>query len=145
MILKKIKGIWVPLLAVVIWEILVRSGKINPQILPAPSAVLIRWYQYILPTEVHEPAQMSYVKWMFSGEFFGDTWASFHRVFIGCLIGTCLALPLGLVMGASTKVYDYFNPLIQVLRPIPPIAYIPLSILWFGLGNPPAIFLIALQ
>jgi NitT/TauT family transport system permease protein len=37
-----------------------------------------------------------------------------------------------------------FNPLIQVLRPIPPIAYIPLSILWFGLGNPPAIFLISI-
>jgi NitT/TauT family transport system permease protein len=36
------------------------------------------------------------------------------------------------------------NPLVQLLRPIPPIAYIPLSMLWFGLGNPPAIFLIAI-
>jgi NitT/TauT family transport system permease protein len=35
-------------------------------------------------------------------------------------------------------VYAWFNPLVQLLRPIPPIAYIPLSILWFGLGNPPA-------
>ena len=37
-----------------------------------------------------------------------------------------------------------FNPLVQLLRPIPPIAYIPLAILWFGLGNPPAFFLISL-
>jgi len=55
-----------------------------------------------------------------------------------------LALPLGLLMGAKPAVYRWFDPMIQVLRPIPPIAYIPLSILWFGLGNPPAIFLIAI-
>jgi NitT/TauT family transport system permease protein len=47
-------------------------------------------------------------------------------------------------MGANGKVYKLFDPLLQVLRPIPPIAYIPLAILWFGLGNPPAIFLISL-
>jgi NitT/TauT family transport system permease protein len=40
--------------------------------------------------------------------------------------------------------YAWLNPLMQVLRPIPPIAYIPLAILWFGLGNAPAFFLIAL-
>lgn len=140
----RLKGIWVPLVAVLIWEGLVRAGFINPQVLPAPSAVLIRWYQYLLPTEAYDGTNMSYAKWIFSGELFGDVWASFQRVFIGCLIGTVLALPLGLLMGASAKVYEYFNPLVQVLRPIPPIAYIPLSILWFGLGNPPAIFLIAL-
>jgi len=48
------------------------------------------------------------------------------------------------MMGASPRVYAWLNPLAQVLRPIPPIAYIPLAILWFGLGNPPAIFLIAI-
>ena len=53
-----------------------------------------------------------------------------------------MALLLGLLMGASQRIYALFNPMMQVLRPIPPIAYIPLSILWFGLGNPPAIFLI---
>jgi NitT/TauT family transport system permease protein len=47
-------------------------------------------------------------------------------------------------MGARPLVHDLFNPLLQILRPIPPIAYIPLAILWFGLGNPPAYFLIAL-
>ena len=47
-------------------------------------------------------------------------------------------------MGACRYIYDFFNPMLQVLRPIPPIAFIPLSILWFGLGNPPAIFLISL-
>jgi NitT/TauT family transport system permease protein len=62
---------------------------------------------------------------------------------VGFAVGACLALPLGLLMGASPRIYNWLNPLVQVLRPIPPIAYIPLAILWFGLGNPPAIFLIA--
>jgi NitT/TauT family transport system permease protein len=47
-------------------------------------------------------------------------------------------------MGASRTAYGLMNPILQVLRPIPPIAYIPLAILWFGLGNPPAFFLISL-
>ena len=47
-------------------------------------------------------------------------------------------------MGAKPRVYELFNPMLQILRPIPPIAFIPLAILWFGLGNPPAFFLISL-
>ena len=139
----KIKGIWLPLILTLFWELLIRSGKINPQVLPAPSAVFVRWYQYLIPAEKFDPAQMSYVKWMFSGELIGDLWASFYRVFLGFAIGAGLALPIGLLMGASNKIYDYCNPTFQILRPIPPIAFIPLAILWFGLGNPPAVFVFA--
>ncbi|MBO9668233.1 MAG: ABC transporter permease [Bdellovibrio sp.] len=143
--LTRIKGIWVPLLVVAIWEAVVRVGWVNPQVLPAPSAVIVRWYQYLMPQEAYDPASgVSKFSWMFSGELVHDMWASFYRVILGCVIGGVLALPIGLLMGASNRVYDYLNPLIQVLRPIPPIAYIPLAILWFGLGNPPAVFLIAL-
>ncbi|MFM9709868.1 ABC transporter permease, partial [Streptomyces galilaeus] len=78
---------------------------------------------------------------IFSGELPLDAVASLYRVFVGFAVGAGLALPIGLAMGASRKIYDLANPLVQVLRPIPPIAYIPLSMLWFGLGNPPAIFL----
>lgn len=140
----RLKGILVPAVAIIVWEFIVRVGWVNPQVLPSPSAVLIRWYHYLLPLQPYDPAQGSYVSWMFSGELIHDTIASFYRVAVGFIIGAVLALPLGLLMGSSKAGYDYFNPLIQVLRPIPPIAYIPLSILWFGLGNPPAIFLIAL-
>jgi NitT/TauT family transport system permease protein len=119
-------------------------GYVNPLILPAPSAVLVRWYQYLAPMEPYDPAKMSYAVWVFSGELIHDAYASLYRVVVGFLIGAGLALPLGLAMGANEKVYKFFDPLLQVLRPIPPIAYIPLAILWFGLGNPPAIFLITL-
>jgi NitT/TauT family transport system permease protein len=82
--------------------------------------------------------------WYFSGELLHDTLGSMYRVVVGFAIGAGLALPLGLLMGSSRLMYAWLNPLMQVLRPIPPIAYIPLAILWFGLGNAPALFLIAL-
>ncbi len=69
---------------------------------------------------------------------------SLFRVGVGFAIGAGLALPLGLLMGAKSAIHDLMNPIVQILRPIPPIAFIPLSILWFGLGNPPAFFLISL-
>lgn len=142
--MKKLKGIWVPAIVLIVWQIVVQMGWVNPQILPSPWAVLKRWGEYASPLEPFDPATGSYIKWLFSGEMIADLLSSLYRVVMGFLIGAGLALPLGLLMGASNTIYDYTNPLIQVLRPIPPIAYIPLSILWFGLGNPPAIFLIAL-
>ena len=86
----------------------------------------------------------SWLAWAISGELILDATGSMYRVVVGFVVGAGLALPLGLVMGASPRVYAWLNPLAQVLRPIPPIAYIPLAILWFGLGNPPAIFLISI-
>ncbi|HZV55999.1 MAG TPA: ABC transporter permease, partial [Rhodocyclaceae bacterium] len=79
-----------------------------------------------------------------SGELPADAVGSLYRVLVGFAVGAVLALPLGLLMGASQRVYALMNPLVQILRPIPPIAYIPLAIVWFGLGNPPSVFLIVL-
>jgi NitT/TauT family transport system permease protein len=139
-----LRGIAIPATAVAVWQFLSTKGYVNPLILPAPSAVLARWYQYLAPMEAYYPAKMSYAAWVFSGELIHDAYASLYRVVVGFLIGGGLALPMGLAMGANERIYRYFDPLLQVLRPIPPIAYIPLAILWFGLGNPPAIFLISL-
>jgi NitT/TauT family transport system permease protein len=139
-----LRGVAIPATAVAVWQFLSMQGYVNPLILPAPSAVLVRWYQYLAPMEPYDPAKMAYAVWVFSGELIHDAYASLYRVVVGFLIGAGLALPLGLAMGANEKVYKFLDPLLQVLRPIPPIAYIPLAILWFGLGNPPAIFLISL-
>lgn len=141
---RHLQGYLVPFAVLAIWQWISTSGWVSPLILPAPTAVLARWIAYLLPLQSFDPQQMSYLTWFFSGELLHDAAASFFRVMTGFMIGTGLALPLGLAMGASERVYKLFNPLIQVLRPIPPIAFIPLSILWFGLGNPPAFFLITL-
>jgi len=139
-----LQGLLVPITLLALWQWLSSQAIINPQILPTPVAVLTKWWEYLMPTAAFDPAKSSYVAWFFSGELIHDAYASLYRVVTGFLLGAVLALPLGLMMGANDRIYKMFNPLIQVLRPIPPIAFIPLSILWFGLGNPPAIFLIVI-
>lgn len=135
-------GLLVPAVLLLLWQWLSSQAIVNPMILPAPTRVLAKWWEYLMPTQAYDPATSGYVAWLFSGEMIHDAYASLYRVVVGFLLGAVLALPLGLLMGANDRIYRLFNPLIQILRPIPPIAFIPLSILWFGLGNPPAIFLI---
>ncbi len=139
-----IRSAVVPAVIVLTWEALSRAGVINPMILPAPSRVLLRWIDYLKPLKPYDPAAGSWLAWAISGELPSDAASSLYRVGMGFLIGTGLALVLGLAMGASNAAYAYLNPVLQLLRPIPPIAYVPLAILWFGLGNPPAFFLISL-
>ncbi|MDI4632114.1 ABC transporter permease [Pelomonas sp. V22] len=135
-------GFVVPVVLIAIWQAAASMELVNSHVLPSPWAVLTRWVAYLLPQTPY--ADGNWLAWAVSGELIKDSLGSLYRVAVGFLIGAGLALPLGLAMGASQTVYAWLNPLTQVLRPIPPIAYIPLSILWFGLGNPPAIFLIAI-
>lgn len=76
----------------------------------------------------------------------GTLWAhiaaSLMRVGAGFLLATCVAVPLGLVMGRAPVVYATLNPVFQMLRPISPIAWIPIAILWLGVGNASPVFLI---
>jgi NitT/TauT family transport system permease protein len=138
-------GLVVPAVVIAVWQLVAHKGWVNPQVLPSPLAVVTKWIEYLLPLQARDVAGgQSWLGWALSGELIHDSLGSLYRVVVGFVIGGGLALPIGLSMGASTRVYAWLNPLVQLLRPIPPIAYIPLSILWFGLGNPPAVFLIAL-
>jgi NitT/TauT family transport system permease protein len=139
-------GMVVPVVALGIWQWVAMNGWVNEHVLPSPLEVARKWLAYLLPLQEFKDytGDGGWWSWAFSGELIVDALGSLYRVVVGFLIGAGLALPLGLAMGASATVYAWFNPLVQLLRPIPPIAYIPLSILWFGLGNPPAVFLIAL-
>jgi NitT/TauT family transport system permease protein len=70
--------------------------------------------------------------------------ASLFRVTWGFLLAAVLAIPIGLAIGLSRRAEMAINPIIQVLRPISPLAWIPIAILWFGVGDISAIFLIFL-
>lgn len=70
--------------------------------------------------------------------------ASLFRVTWGFFLGVLVGVPLGLLLGWSVWAFQAFNPLLQVLRPISPIAWIPLAILWFGVTDTAPIFLIFL-
>ena len=68
--------------------------------------------------------------------------ASLLRVGTGFGLAACVAVPLGLWMGWVRGAYQTLNPIFQILRPISPIAWIPIAILWFGVGDASPIYLI---
>ena len=71
--------------------------------------------------------------------------ASLYRVTVGYYAAVVTAVPLGLILGRWRLGQQAFNALIQFLRPISPLAWIPLAVLWFGIGDRPAVFLIFLS
>lgn len=76
------------------------------------------------------------------GSLYRHIGASLMRVGTGFLLAVCVAVPLGLWMGWVRGAYSTLNPIFQILRPISPIAWIPIAILWFGVGNASPIYLI---
>lgn len=110
--------------------------------------ISVVWLPRVDPTLVTllpPPSEVARAAWelSLSGELPRHLWASLKRE----LIAFCFALsaiPLGIAMGWWRALYDQMNPLIETLRPIPPIAWIPLSILWFGIGDAQNQFIIFL-
>jgi len=86
----------------------------------------------------------SLVELLATKEFYFDIFASLGRVLVGFFLAASLGVPLGLWLGDKKEIGEYFLPLIEILRPIPPIAWIPVAILLFGLGNSAAYFVIFL-
>jgi len=103
----------------------------------------VRWSgSDIFPT----PAQVvrGTVELARKGVLFKYVVASLFRVASGYLLAVFVGIPLGLMMGWFGRARMAFNPAIQVLRPISPIAWIPVAILWFGVSDAAPIFLIFL-
>ncbi|SHF11584.1 taurine transport system permease protein [Kaistia soli DSM 19436] len=70
--------------------------------------------------------------------------ASLGRVFAALTAAIVVGVPIGFAIGASPVGRGIFDPLIEILRPIPPLAYLPLVIIWFGIGEPSKILIIAI-
>lgn len=85
----------------------------------------------------------AYVDLVADGSLASDVRASIIRVFAGFVIAAGLAIPLALLLAYSRVLRNLVMPLIAFIRPIPPIAWIPLAILWMGLGDPPSYFITA--
>lgn len=91
------------------------------------------------------PSKVFYAFWELiqTGELWRHLRDSLKREFVA-FAWSCLAIPLGLAMGYWKAIDEQFDPLVEVLRPIPPLAWIPLSILWFGVGDTQNQFIIFL-
>jgi NitT/TauT family transport system permease protein len=126
-ILVPVLRVGVPVALLVLWEIAVRAGIIPARFFPAPSALFAEIWADLL-----------------SGKLLVDTLSSLNRLVWGLSIGVVLGVAIGMAMALWREVDAALGVTVHVLRAIPPITWIGFSILWFGLGNRPAIFLIVL-
>lgn len=69
---------------------------------------------------------------------------SLYRMVVGFVVGCIIGIPLGFAMGLSKVARGIFDPIVEVMRPVPPLALIPLAIIWMGIGDIPKIFLLFL-
>jgi NitT/TauT family transport system permease protein len=86
----------------------------------------------------------TYRELLADGSLLRDVSTSIVRVFVGFFIASSFAVPLALLLAYSRVLRGLVMPLIALIRPIPPIAWIPLAILWMGLGDPPSYFITAI-
>jgi ABC-type nitrate/sulfonate/bicarbonate transport system permease component len=125
--LEKFGYIVSPLIVVIIWKTVTYLHLLSPVILPSPESI-----GQVLLSE------------LISGDLLKHIEISLYRVFLGFGIASVMAISLGLLIGWSEKARAFVDPLVEIVRPIPPMAWIPLSILWFGIGEFPKIFIIIL-
>lgn len=125
--------------------------RLNAKSLFLPAGLLVllvaAWWTAVVRTEsviFPTPGQVvvGAVELVHDGTLWDHIAASLMRVGAGFLLAFVVAIPLGLWMGRVNAVYMTLNPVFQMLRPISPIAWIPIAILWFGIGNASPIFLI---
>lgn len=107
------------------WELVSRSHIVNIILFPPPTVVAV-----------------AMIEWIKSGQFVIDLWVSVYRVAIGFVLGASAGVLLGLLTGQFQLVSSFLSPIFHILRPIPPIAFVPVVILWFGLSEYGKIFLI---
>ncbi|WP_315067280.1 ABC transporter permease subunit [uncultured Clostridium sp.] len=115
-----------------IWQITTSKGLINPVFLPSPQKV---WQAFV------ELAKQGY-----KGESLVSHIAvSMERLFIAIFFAIIIGVPLGLIAGSSKTVRAILDPFIEFYRPLPPLAYYTLIVLWFGIGDESKIILLFLN
>ncbi len=125
-----------PVAVLLLWQVFSEIGFVRRNVLPPPTEVISVWYDLVTGT--------TDVAARYSGTWLDHAWASTWRVFVGFGWGVALGIVLGLLIGLSRITERVLDPTIQVMRNIPVTAWVPLSLVFFGIGNAPAIFLIGL-
>lgn len=111
----------------VIWEIVARSGVYPPKLFPS----LVSVWEALL-------------RLIASGGLWANTQATLIRLLLGFSLSALLGVALGILMGRYRFVEDIFLPIVSIGYPIPGLAYAPLFVLWFGLGDLPAVLLVGI-
>lgn len=114
---------------IAIWFLVTTLGLISPLFLPSPQAV---FHKFI---EVSQHGFMKATLWQHLA-------ASISRVLVALVAAVIIGVPIGLWMGLNKWARAIIDPLVELLRPIPPLAYLPLLVIWFGIGETTKVLLI---
>lgn len=109
----------------ILWQLVCLTGWFEASLFPSPIAAFAALGEVIA-----------------SGQLFLGIGASMFRFLIGYLSASVAAIILGLLLGWFAAAWDFVNPIVQFIRPISPIAWLPFIVLWFGIGDVPAIVII---
>ena len=115
----------------VLWWVATNFGWVEPIFWPSLEAVFSRTERLVEQGFRNVP-------------LLEHVWTSVYRVLLGVLLGAAVGIPLGFAMGLSTVARGIFDPIVEFMRPIPPLALIPLIILWFGIDETAKISLLFL-
>jgi taurine transport system permease protein len=124
-------SIMTAIVLIALWFLATGMGWVKPLFLPSPMAV----YGKFLSAMTDGVANSTLTE---------HTMASLTRVFGAFFLACLTAIPIGIWMGVSRVARGLFDPIIEFYRPLPPLAYLPLVIIWLGIGEFPKIFLIFL-
>ena len=108
-----------------VWQLLSSLGVLNALLMPSPARIAGAAFDLAR-----------------QGVLLDHTIASLVRVLTGFLMAAVAGVALGVILGLSQVLADLFRPIVETLRPIPPIAWTPIAILWFGIGDAPSYFLV---
>ena len=130
-LLSQVQHFWLLVVFIVVWQAISTFGvRYNPQLdvmLPPPTAVF-----------------SAAVDLMQRGVLVTHVLDSLYRVLLAVGTASVIGIPLGLAMGWFPRFRSTVDPLLEFVRPIPPLAWIPLSILWFGIGDTQIVYIIFL-
>lgn len=110
---------------IVVWQLIFSFGNYSQALFPSPQGVIKGLKELVS-----------------DGVLFEDIRDSMIRFAIGYSISVILGITLGLILGWFRNIWGFINPIVQLLRPISPMAWLPFVVLWFGIGDLPAIAII---
>ncbi len=124
-LLKRAPGFILIAALLALWEYGAAAGLVDPVSVPRVSAIFAAWFQSI-----------------YDGELLAQLTPTLWRIFLGFSLAVLVAVPVGLLMGSISFVYRLLEPITEFIRPIPSSAYIPVAILFLGIGDEMKIFVI---
>jgi ABC-type nitrate/sulfonate/bicarbonate transport system permease component len=121
-----------PLAFVIAWQLLSISGILPANRIPSPFEIILALKELFIMGLPQGKVLIYHCLF------------SLIRVLGGFMSASVVAIPMGILLGRSKRLHDMFIPIIEIIRPVPPLAWIPLAILWFGIGLKSAVFIIFL-